>query len=168
MFEGHDQAVFDLLAERRLVEPASLQAAFDEHRATGKPLACTLLDLGLVAKPVLLRAVAEHTGWDYTEELPATLPGDALALVEGSLARTYGVAPLAADGFSVSVAAVDPFYPSLVSDLSFALERDVRVSVADPDGCNCSSGSTTVRRRFLSMPHSMTCRHRRTILMGRH
>jgi type IV pilus assembly protein PilB len=133
MFEGHDQAVFDLLAERRLVEPASLQAAFDEHRATGKPLACTLLDLGLVAKPVLLRAVAEHTGWDYTEELPATLPGDALALVEGSLARTYGVAPLAADGFSVSVAAVDPFYPSLVSDLSFALDRDVRVSVADPE-----------------------------------
>ncbi|HQY04711.1 MAG TPA: GspE/PulE family protein [Lacunisphaera sp.] len=133
MFEGHDQAVFDLLAERRLVEPASLQAAFDEHRATGKPLARTLLDLGLMAKPVLLRAVADHTGCDYAEELPATLPGDALALVEVSLARTYGVAPIAADGFSVSLVAVDPFNPSLVSDLSFALEREVRVSVADPE-----------------------------------
>ena len=133
MFEGHDQAVFDLLAERRLVEPASLQAAFDEHRSSGKPLARMLLDLGLLEKPALLHAVADHIGCDYAEELPATLPGDALALVEGGMARTYGVAPIASDGFSLSVAAVDPFNPNLVNDLTFALERDVRVSVADPE-----------------------------------
>jgi len=132
MFEGHDQTVFDLLAERRLVDPASLQAAFEEHRATGKPLALMLLDLGLLDKPALLRAVADHLGCDYAPELPATLPGDALAVVEGGMARTYGVAPFAADGFSVSVAAVDPFNPNLVNDLTFALERDVRLSVADP------------------------------------
>jgi len=133
MFEGHDQAVFDLLAERRLVEPASLQAAFDAHRASGKPLARMLLDLGLLEKSALLHAVADHTGCDYAEDLPASLPGDALALLEGGMARTYGVAPLAADGFSVCVAAVDPFNPNLVNDLTFALERDVRVSVADPE-----------------------------------
>ena len=132
MFEGHDQTVFDLLAERRLVDPASLQTAFEEHRSTGKPLATMLLDLGLLDKPTLLHAVADHIGCNYAAELPATLPGDALALIEGSMARTYGVAPIAADGFSISVAAVDPFNPNLVSDLTFALERDVRVSVADP------------------------------------
>ena len=133
MFEGHDKAIYELLAERRLVESASLQGAFDEHRVTGKPLATMLLDLGLLDKPALLRAVADHVGCDYAAELPATLPGDALALVEGSLARTYGIAPYASDGFSVSVAAVDPFNPNLVNDLSFALERNVRLSVADPE-----------------------------------
>lgn len=133
MFEGHDQAVFDLLAERRLVETDSLQAAFDEHRASGKPLARMLLDLGLLDKSALLHAVADHTGYDYAENLPATLPDGALALVAGGIARTYGVAPIAADGFSVSVAAVDPFNPNLVNDLTFALERDVRISVADPE-----------------------------------
>ena len=132
MFEGHDQTVFDLLAERRLVDPSSLQAAFEEHRTSGKPLAAMLLDLGLLDKPTLLRAVADHLGCDYAAELPATLPGDALAVVEGGMARTYGVTPFAADGFSVSVAAVDPFNPNLVNDLTFALERDVRLSVADP------------------------------------
>jgi type IV pilus assembly protein PilB len=76
MFEGHDQAIYELLAERRLVEPASLQGAFDEHRATGKPLATMLLDLGLLDKPALLRAVADHIGCDFTEKLPATLPGE--------------------------------------------------------------------------------------------
>ncbi len=133
MFEGHDQAIFDLLAQRGLVEPAALHSAFAEHRSSGRPLARVLLDLGLLEKPALLHAVAEQTGCDCVEELPATLPGDTLALVEGGLARAYGVAPIAADVFSVSVAAVDPFNPSLVNDLAFALGRDVRVSVADPE-----------------------------------
>jgi len=133
MFEGHDQAIFDLLAERGLVDPASLQAALAAHRAHGKPLARLLLELGLLEKSDLLRAVADHTGCDYAGELPATLPGDTLALLGGDLARTYGVAPIASDGFSVSVVAVDPFNANLVTDLNFALERDVRVSVADPD-----------------------------------
>jgi type IV pilus assembly protein PilB len=133
MFEGHDQTVFDLLAERRLVETASLQGAFEEHTSSGKPFATVLVDLGLLDKPALLRAIAEHLGCDYAADLPATLPGDALALVEAGMARTYGIAPIAADGFSVSVLAVDPFNPSLVNDLTFALERDVRVSVADPE-----------------------------------
>jgi len=133
MFEGHDQAIFDLLAERGLLDLASLQAAFAEHRAQGKPLARMLLDLGLLEKSALLHAVADHIGCDYAAELPATLPGDTLALLDGGMARTYGVAPIASDGFSVSVAAVDPFNPNLVNDLTFALERDVRVSVADPE-----------------------------------
>ncbi len=132
MFEGHDQAIFDLLAERRLVEPASLQTAWDEHRTTGKPLATVLLNLGLVEKPALLHAVAGHIGCDYAAALPATLPGEVLALVGGTVARTYGVAPIASNGFSVSVAAVDPFKANLINDLTFALEREVRLTVADP------------------------------------
>ena len=133
MFEGHDQAVFDLLAERRLVEPASLQAAYDEHRRSGRPFARTVLDLGLLDKAVLLRTIAEHLGGDYAGELPGTLPDEAAALVAAPLARTYGVAPLAADAFSISVAAVDPFNPGLINDLSFALGREVRVCVAEPE-----------------------------------
>lgn len=133
MFEGHDQAIFDLLTERRLVDAASLQAAYDDHRRSGKAFARTVVDLGLVEKSLLLRTVAEHIGGEYAGELPAVLPGEASAWVEPSLARTYGVAPLAADAFSISVAAVDPFNPGLVNDLAFALERDVRVTVADPE-----------------------------------
>jgi type IV pilus assembly protein PilB len=133
MFAGHDHIVFELLAERRLVEPAALQAAFDEHKATGKPLADMLLDLGLLEKTPLLRAVADHIGCGYVGEIPAALPGDALALVDGGMARLYGVAPVAADGFSVTLLAVDPFNPNLVNDLTFALEREVRLAVADPD-----------------------------------
>jgi type IV pilus assembly protein PilB len=134
MFEGQDQAIYELLAKHRLVDPAALQAAFEGHQATGRPLAQMVLDLGLLHQSALLHAVADHLGCDCTEELPASLPADALALVGGGMARAYGVAPIAFDEFSVSVAAVDPFNPNLVNDLTFALGRDVRVCVADP-GC---------------------------------
>lgn len=133
MFEGHDQSVFDLLSERRLVEQSQLELAREEHRSSGKPLADVLLDLNLLEKPALLGAVAEHLGADFAADLPASLPGDALALVDGALARGYGIAPLAAEMTSVSLLAVDPFNSQLVSDLTFALERDVRLVVADPE-----------------------------------
>jgi type IV pilus assembly protein PilB len=133
MFEGHDQPIFDLLTARGLVKPASLQAAWDEHRTTGLPLASVLLNFSLLDKSVLLHAVADHLGCDHARELPSTLPGEALALVDRALARAYGIVPFHVEGFSVSVAAVDPFNPDLVNELAFALEREVRLFVAEPD-----------------------------------
>ncbi|HWA27056.1 MAG TPA: ATPase, T2SS/T4P/T4SS family [Lacunisphaera sp.] len=133
MFEGHDQAIFDLLAERQLVAPAALRGAYADHQATGKPLARMLVDLGLVEPAALFQAVAGQLGCDGVAELPAALPDRAVGLIAGELARTYGIAPLAGDGVAVTVVAVDPFNPQLVTDLAFALEREVKVMVGDPE-----------------------------------
>lgn len=133
MFEGHDQTVFDLLAEKRPADDGALRAAFAAHRSTGKSFARTVVDLGLVEGPAVLESVAHHLGCAWLPQLPSTLPDDAVAALEPALARTYGVAPLALDRESLTVAAVDPFNPNLVSDLTFALERDIRVTVADPE-----------------------------------
>ncbi len=133
MFEGHDLTVYDLVAARHLVEPEQLQAAFDEHRTTGKPFPTLLLDLDLIEKTALLRAVADQTGCAYAGELPAVLPADAVALVADRIARTYGVVPLAAGSTSVTLLVVDPFNPHLANDLTFALGREVHLMVADPE-----------------------------------
>ena len=133
MFEGHDQTVFDLLAERRLVDLAQLERAREEQWETGKPFATVLLDLGLIAKPALLLAVADHLGAEYSESIPANLPAPALAVLDGNLARSYRVAPLRADSGSISLLAVDPFNAQLTGDLGFVLEREVHVTVADPE-----------------------------------
>jgi len=133
MFDGHDQTVFDLLAERRVVDHAQLELARAEHWATGKAFASVLLDLGLIDKPALLHAVAEHLGAVYVNSVPASLPGPALALVDGNLARSYGVAPLQADTATIALLAVDPFNVQLTGDLAFVLEREVRLTVADPE-----------------------------------
>jgi len=133
MFDGHDQTVFDLLAERRLVDPVRLEQAQEEHWATGKPFATVLLDLGLIAKPALLHAIADHLGVDYAENIPAILSGPMLDLLDGNLARSYRVAPFRADAKSILLLAVDPFNAQLTGDLGFVLEREVHVTVADPE-----------------------------------
>jgi len=133
MFAGHDQILRELLESRSLVERSQLDLAFEEHRASGKSLADVVLAWGLVEQSALLGVIAHHLGVDYVAELPAHLPGEAVALLDGALARNYGVVPLAADLTSVSLAAIDPLNSQLVSDLTFALERDVRLVVAEPE-----------------------------------
>ncbi len=132
MFEGYDQTLFELLAERRLVDPEQLESARDERQSSGRSLADVLIELGLIEKPVLLGAVAAHLGADYAGAVPAALPDDAVALVDGGLARGYGVAPLRAGAGSITLLTADPFNRHAQDDLAFALEREVRFTVGDP------------------------------------
>ena len=133
MFAAHSPAIYDFLNENGLVERTQLDALNDEHRATGKPLADVVVDLGLLEKEELLRRIAEHLGYAFVPELPAQIPGDAISAVTGQLARDYGVMPVRADDASIDLVVTDPFNPQTADDLAFALNRDVRLLVADPD-----------------------------------
>jgi type IV pilus assembly protein PilB len=133
MFAAHSPAIYEFLKEQRLVETAQLDELNEEHKATGKPLADVVVDLGLVEKYELLRRIAEHLGYDFVGELPVQFPGEAIAAVTGKLARDYGVMPLNADEQNIDLLVTDPFNPQAVDDLTFALDRNVRLFFADPD-----------------------------------
>jgi type IV pilus assembly protein PilB len=81
----------------------------------------------------LLRRIAAHLGYDYVPELPVQFPGEAIASLTGKLARDYGVMPLRADEQSIDLLVSDPFNTQAVDDLTFALDRNVRLFFADPD-----------------------------------
>ena len=133
VFEGHHHTIFDLLAARDLIGSASLKTAFDEHQATGKPFATRLIELSLIGKPALLRAVAEHLGCDYAEKLLVSVPAETVRVIEAGLARTYGVMPVAIDALALTLLVTDPFNPHLLGELTFALAREVQLAVADPE-----------------------------------
>src|SRR3954469_11879111 len=133
MFATHSPAIYEFLKEQRLVDPAQLDELNEEHKATGKPLADVVVDLGIVEKSDLLRRIAEHLGYDYLSELPVQFPGEAIAAVTGKLARDYGVMPLNADEQNIELLVTDPFNTQAVDDLTFALGRNVRLFFADPD-----------------------------------
>ena len=133
MFASHSPAIYDFLKEHRLVPPAQLDELNEEHKATGKPLADVVVDLGLLEKEDLLRRIADQLGYDYVAELPVQFPGEAIAALTGRLARDYGVMPLRADERTIDLLVADPFNTQAVSDLSFALDRSVRLHFADPD-----------------------------------
>jgi type IV pilus assembly protein PilB len=133
MFPSHSPAIYDFLREQRLVEVAQLDELNEEHKATGKPLADVVVDLGILEKDDLLRRIAEHLGYDFLGELPAQFPGEAIAAVTGKLARNYGVMPLRADEQNIDLLVTDPFNTQAVDDLTFALGRSVKLFFADPD-----------------------------------
>jgi type IV pilus assembly protein PilB len=133
MFPSHSPAIYEFLKEQRLVPLDQLDELNEEHKATGKPLADVVVDLGLIEKEDLLRRIAEHLGYDYLRELPVQFAGEAIAAVTGKLARDYGVMPLQADEQNIDLVVADPFNTHAVQDLAFALDRNVRLWFADPD-----------------------------------
>ena len=133
VFEGHHHTIFDLLASRGLIEPGTLQAALTEHQKTGRPFTEVLIGLGVIDQRGLLCAMAEHLGCDYADKLPETLPAEMIRLVEAGIARSYGVVPVAVDNFALTLLVADPFNPHLAGDLAFALGREVRLAMADPE-----------------------------------
>ena len=132
MFESHHQAVLDFLREQRLLETPQIKDVLDEHNATGKALGDLVIDLGLIEKARFLRELAAHLGWEYVHPLPSSCPPEAVDLLQGNLARMYGVVPLRADATRIDLLATDPFNSQIIDDLTFALGKDVQLVVGDP------------------------------------
>ena len=124
--------MLDFLQEQSLLTDEQLAELASEHERTGKGLADIVLDYGWVERPSLLANLADHLGCDWLSEPPASLPGEAAAVVPANMARMYGVAPITADATRVDVLVVDPFNSRVVDDLTFALGRDVRLVIGDP------------------------------------
>ncbi|MET0262532.1 MAG: type II secretion system ATPase GspE [Rariglobus sp.] len=132
MFESHSQAILELCRDQHLVAPATLNDLNEEHKATGKPIATLLVEMGLVEKETLLRKIAENLGFEYFEGHAGDIPNEVVGAVQGSLARMYGVVPVRVDSQSIDLLAIDPFNNQVIDDLTFALGKDVRLVVADP------------------------------------
>lgn len=132
MFESHSQAILDLCREQQLVPLDMLNDINEEHKATGKPVATLLIEMGLIEKSLLLSKIAEHLGFEYMEGHAGDIPNELIGSVQGNLARMYGVVPVRADAQSIDLLAIDPFNNQIIDDLTFALGKDVHLIVTDP------------------------------------
>jgi type IV pilus assembly protein PilB len=133
MFEAHTQAILELCREHHLLDEKTLAELQEEHRATGVSVASIIVENKLVDKADFFAKIAQSLGLEYADELPASISGDISALVTSQHARNYGVVPLRADAHSIDLLALDPFNAQIIDDLTFALRKDVRLVVADPE-----------------------------------
>jgi type IV pilus assembly protein PilB len=143
MFESHSPAVYELLRDQRLVSAEQLDALEAERRTSGRSLADLAITRGFVERPVLLGKIAGQLGCGYVADLPDALPDATVTLLAAPLAHTYGVIPWRADARSIDLLAGDPFNSQIAADLGFALGREVRLLVGDPDGIDA-----LVRRHY--------------------
>lgn len=133
MYPEHNGIVLEVLESLGKWSPGDLAALRETQERTGEALSTLAIQQGWLPRERLLESIAAFLGWSFRERLPQTVSPDILRLVPAQRARAYGVVPLEREGKRLIVVALDPFNPQVVDDLTFALDMDIEIVVADPD-----------------------------------
>ena len=132
MFDDHSDVIRDIALEAGLVTPAQAEEIWESHATTGKSFSESLIDAGLADRPTILQAIADHLQVQFYSAVPAD-PGDALTkILKAPQAHKYVVLPVADEAGKLTLLAKDPFNSSVISELSFILQKDIELAVADP------------------------------------
>ena len=132
MFEDHNSSIYEIVLSSGLLAKDQLDELNETHMSTGASLADTIVGSGLMDKVQLLRTVAESLSYEYVPSLPLDISQDLARQIRPPVARMYGVVPFRVDDVSISLLAIDPFNSAIVDDLTFSLNKDVQLVVADP------------------------------------
>lgn len=132
MFEDHNSTVYEIMLASNLIDKAQLDDLNQTHVDTGKSLADVIIGSGLVEKNAFLQAIADNLSYEYMPALPSDIPQEVSKQIRAQVARMYGVVPLEYTDTTIKVLAMDPFNNSIVDDLTFSLNKDVSIVVADP------------------------------------
>ena len=132
MFDDHSDVIRDIALEAGLVTPAQAEEIWESHATTGKSFSDSLVDAGLADRPTILQAIADHLQVQFYSAVPAD-PGEALTkLLKAPQAHKYVVLPVADEAGKLTLLAKDPFNSAVVNELSFILQKDIELAVADP------------------------------------
>jgi len=132
MFDDHSDVIRDIALEAGLVTPAQAEEVWESHASTGKSFGECLVDAGFADRGAILQAIADHLGSPYYSAVPAD-PGEALVkLLKPAQAHKYVVLPVADEAGRLTLLAKDPFNSSVINELSFILQREIELGVADP------------------------------------
>jgi type IV pilus assembly protein PilB len=132
MFEDHNSTVQEILEKSGQMTKAQIDEMNETHLHTGKSLADCVVDSGLIERSIFLQMVAEFLQFEFLP-VPAGIDEKAARTVKSQVARMYGVVPYKLEGQELHVMVRDPFNHSVVDDLTFSLNKDIKVAVTDPD-----------------------------------
>ena len=113
------------------VDEAGIQRAVAEQRKHGGLIGKHLVTLGLVTPAQLASGLAEQSGLESIDLGRVRPSAEALELVDGSIAHTFGCLPVAVAGGVLTVALADPLNTSVLEDVAFSTGLEVRAAIAD-------------------------------------
>jgi len=133
MFDQNSKLILNLLREHQQLTPEQISEVEEEHTRTGKSIADIVINLGLLTRERLLQMVAGYLGTDYVEIDENTIPLEIVKTIPTASARVHGIIPIDMQGNVIKLAIRDPFNTYAVQEISFILNKDVEILVADPD-----------------------------------
>ncbi len=128
--------LIDLVAARGMLDDQVAGEIRDEYARSGgaaDPVEI-FVNYGVIGeKETLYALIANELGTEYVDLEGFEPPQELLGMLPGGMARLHGALPISISGEGLFVALSDPLNPQIVEDLRFALEREIRVVVADPE-----------------------------------
>ena len=107
--------------------------AEDEAMSSGEGVVDTLVTKGVVMQIQVSQAKAAQFGAEFVELAEQSIEDDVISSVPRSVAHQYKVVPLYQDDLSVTVAMSDPSDLDAIDALGQALNKEVKISVADEE-----------------------------------
>ena len=118
------------LVRAGLVDEAQAAEVVDEHERTGKPSREVAQEMGLLTEEQGLDLIAQLLGAERVDLEHMSVSADTLQAVPGSVARMYGVMPVAATANAVTLAVSDLISPEVSDEITFVLTKDIQFAVA--------------------------------------
>ena len=132
MSEGR-RLLGQILKDRGVVREGHIQEALGVQRVEGGLIGQCLVELGHATQADIVMALGEQAGMESID-LEGIQPTEAaLAKIDSSTARAYGVLPLRLEGGTLVVAIGDPLNTALLEDLSFTTGCEVRGALANAE-----------------------------------
>lgn len=97
------------LVSMGIITADQLNVALQEKKVTGKMLGEVLVDLGFIDEETLTAFLAESSGFEVFDPKHTILDGEALGLIEKTVAVKYQVLPVSVSGDIATIAMADPY-----------------------------------------------------------
>ena len=130
---GGRQLLGQILKARGVVREGQIQQALAEQRKHGGLIGQCLVELGHCTAGDVALALAEQAGLEAIDLDRVTPDAEAIAMIDGTAAHTFGVLPLRMEGGTLVVALSDPLNTALLEDLSFSTGVPVRGAVGNAE-----------------------------------
>jgi len=130
------KSIGQILAERGYVDEKQVQEALDVQRDKGGSLADILLDLGYLTQEQKAIALGLQAGMEVVDLEQVEIPKDVIARITPSVATMYHVVPVRYGDGVLTVAISNPLDVSVLDDLRFMLECEVKGAIASESGIN--------------------------------
>ena len=113
-----------------LLDRKQADEVLDEHERTGKAVREIVRDMQLLEEDQILEVIAAQLGAQVIDLAHSEIPPEVVRALPGSVARMHSVAPVEAEGDSVTIAVHDLISQDAVDELRFVLGKDLQFVVA--------------------------------------
>jgi general secretion pathway protein E/type IV pilus assembly protein PilB len=128
---SNDEYVLQLLTERGFITPDQIEAASKSMKAENETTLDVLVSGGTIGEDEVLGTVADQFGLKYCHVNAEAINPEIVKEIPADIAKKYGVVPVVADDYAVTVALSDPMGYDAIDSLRYVLHgRDVEAVVS--------------------------------------